>query len=326
MSDFKYSFIAGTMGQLGDRYLRTGYKSQVLSPVEVMDRMASYGVVDGVELHCRGTETEEDLQALAEALARNKLGVSCVNTWLYGQIKWSRGSVTASDLVTRKEAISAVMASIDYARRLKTNYVSLWMGQDGFDYAFQTDYNAQWGYMIEALRLFADYAPDMKIAIEPKPGEPRNRLLVDTVSTALLMCMEADRSNLGLTVDIGHTMYAGQSMAQALSISTRYEKLFNVHVNDNYSRWDDDMVVGSVHFLELVEAVYVLKKYNYKEFVSIDIFPYREEQFEAVAESIKYIQAYDRLIDRIGMGKLEELIKRESATGMLRVFREALFS
>lgn len=322
---FKYSFIAGTLGQVGDRYLRTGYKTQVLSLPEIIDRMASYGVVSGVEIHHRGTETEEDTKKLLEATEKNNLKVSCVNAWLYGQIKWANGSFTARDLATRKEAIAVAKASIDYARKLKTNRFNLWLGQDGFDYVFQTDYNAQWRYMKEALQILADYAPDMKICIEPKSCEPRNHLLIDTVSTALLICMEANRNNLGLTVDLGHVLYSGQSMAQALSLAIEYGKLFNVHVNDNYGRWDDDMAAGSVHFLEPVEAIYVLKKYNYQDFIAVDIFPYREEQFEAVYESIKYVQAYDSLIDKIGMGKIDELIREGQPTKMLKVFREVLF-
>lgn len=322
---FKYSFIAGTMGQLGDRYLRTGYKTQILAMPEIIDRMSSFGVVDGVEIHHRGTETENDILRLLEVIENNNLTVSCVNACLYGQIKWSCGSFTARDFTTRKDAISTAITSIDYARRLKTDCFNLWLGQDGFDYVFQTDYNTQWTYMKEALQILADYAPDMKICIEPKPCEPRNHLLIDTTSTALLMCMETDRSNLGLTVDLGHVLYAGQSMAQALSIARKYDRLFNVHVNDNYGKWDDDMVVGSVHFLEFIEAIYILKKYKYKGFIAVDIFPYREMQFEAVSESIRYVQAYDRLIEKIGMDKIEEIIEEGNSTKMLQVFREALF-
>ncbi len=218
-----------------------------------------------------------------------------------------------------------VARKVAHARRIGGEGIGLWLGQDGFDYAFQTDYRAQWELLVEALREIAGYAAGMRVSLEPKPREPRNFLLVDTVPTGLLLCGEAGCANIGLTVDMGHVLYSRANVAQQLDIAILYGRLFNVHANDNYAAWDDDLVVGSVHLMELLEAVYILKKRAYDGWISIDIFPYREDAFAAVEESIQALEVYSRAIDRLGIGRIGELIAQGSVTGTLRAIREAVF-
>ena len=178
MDKYRYSFIAGTLGQTADRYLKTGYKENVLTPVQVLKRMASYNKAKGVELHFRGNETEQDIEQMKAALQDLGLTVSFVNAWLYGERKWMFGSVSAADGETRKSAMQVLYRLVDYARKLGAEGIGLWLGQDGFDYAFQTDYRAQWNHLISALQEVSDYAAGMPVALEPKTREPRNACLL----------------------------------------------------------------------------------------------------------------------------------------------------
>ena len=84
-----------------------------------------------------------------------------------------------------------------------------------------------------------------------------------------------------------------------------------MHFNDNYGRWDDDMVVGSVHLMPFVEAVYWLKRVGYAGWRSLDLFPYREDPDIAVLQSIRFIQRVDALIDEMGIGALTDLIRQQ---------------
>ena len=54
------------------------------------------------------------------------------------------------------------------------------------------------------------------------------------------------------------------------------DKLYHVHMNDNYRLWDDDMMLGSAHLSENLEFFSWLKRTEYDGWVSIDQFPYRE--------------------------------------------------
>ena len=51
--------------------------------------------------------------------------------------------------------------------------MTLWLGQDGFDYAFQGDYAQVWDWEIDGIREVAEHDPDCLISIEYKPNEPR---------------------------------------------------------------------------------------------------------------------------------------------------------
>jgi len=325
-TSYRYSTITGSLNKIGDRFMSCGYKREYTYE-EIVGELSKFGILDGVEL-CFSSEggIESDAKLLQPLLDKYKFKPSFVNSSLFAERKWMFGSLSSSNAATRKEAISDTKKGLDYARTIKAEGYNLWTGQDGFDYSFQTNYKEQWNNFIASIRELCDYAPDIKIALEPKLREPRNRSLVDTVPTALLICKEVDRKNVGLTIDVGHTLQAGGNMARDIDIAIASDRLFNIHANDNYGSWDDDLIVGSVHLIEFLEMFYVLEKRNYTGWISVDIFPYRENQFEAVRESILYMEKFAALVKKIGVAKLDALILGNSVTETLKVIRENVFA
>ena len=323
---FRYSTITGSLNQIGDRFMRVGYKRDYTYE-EILSELSKLGVLDGVELSY-STEggVESDKEQLTPLLRRHGFAPTFVNSSLFGEQKWMFGSLSSPDAEVRRRAIADTKKGLDYTRSIGAEGYNLWTGQDGFDYPFQTDYRRQWDAFVESVRELCDHAPDIAITLEPKPREPRNRSLIDTVPTALLACSEIGRKNVGLTIDVGHTLAAGGNMARDLDMALKNERLFNVHANDNYGTWDDDMIVGSVHLVEFLEMFWILKKRGYAGWISVDIFPYRENQFEAVGESIRYMKRFEALVDRIGMEKLDGLVAGGSVTQTLKVLREQVFA
>ena len=321
----RYSFIAGSMCQSGDRFLRSGYKETTLTVPQVLDSMGARHVAKGVEIHHRGNEDAAYTDELIAALRRNQLQPTFVNAWTYGERKWRFGSLSAADADVRRDAVERCKATIRYARTLKARGVSLWLGQDGFDYAFQTDYQAQWRYLVESLRELCDYAEKMPIALEPKPREPRNRSLIDNVQTALLLRYETRCDTLGVTVDTGHVLAGGQGIGPSLVQAMHMNALYNLHTNDNYGAWDDDMMVGSVRLNEALETFYLLEKYQYDGYISVDIFPYREDATDAVEESIRCMMTYTHIIDKLGVKRIDELIAANDAPATLCAIRQGAF-
>jgi xylose isomerase len=245
---------------------------------------------------------------------------------LFGERKWQKGSISAADAKVREMAVKQIRQNIDFNAKLIGNpSVNLWLGQDGFDYPMQTNYTKQWEYFIKNVRDLADYNPDIKLSIEGKIREPRNRSLVDTTMTALMMCMEIDRENVGVCIDIGHVFQSQQNAAQNIEVAAKYGKLFMLHANDNYNVWDDDMIVGSVRHMEYIELFYSLRKVGYDGFISVDIFPYREDQYEATRQSVLNMKKFDEAVDRIGFERLGEMIEEGDPTKTIAAVREAVF-
>lgn len=321
----KYSFIAGSMCQSGDRFLRSGYKEETLALPYVIREMGRRGLAQGVELHHRGNETEADLAQIQQAMEDSHLKLTFLNTWLYGERQWRFGSLSAADPEVRKAAVERCKRTIDTARRLNAQGVGLWLGQDGFDYAFQVDYRAQWNALVDSMKELCDYADGMPMSMEPKPREPRNRSLIDTVQTALLLRLESRRSNLGVTIDTGHVICGGQGLGASIEAAVRHGCLYNLHSNDNLGLWDDDMIIGSVRLMEHLETFYLLKKYGYDGNISVDIFPYRENAFDAVCESIQAMRSYDRVIEKLGLETIDGLIAQGDVPATLGTMRRAVF-
>jgi xylose isomerase len=267
---------------------------------------------------------ESDAAAVKKLLDAHGLTPSAVNAPLASVRRWAYGTFTNPEQKVRAAAVDSARETIEFARAAGAPLVNLWLGQDGFDYPFQADYSRQWELLVEGIRTCADFDPGMKVALEFKPREPRNRCVLDSASTALLLVKEAGKPNVGVTVDVGHVLQNGQNMARETELVARAGVLFNMHMNDNYAQWDDDMIVGSVHFIEFIELFHVLRKSGYDGWCAIDIFPYRENAFRATAECVEYMKLFDSMVDAIGMETIGRLHGSDAADAV-RDLRRSIF-
>lgn len=328
MGKVKYSAIIGSLGQTYDRFMPSGYKDPKLDAVEFRDvikNLEKMKVLKGADLYQAPTGDLSDPNTVNEILRGAGFEASSVLPLVFGERRWSKGSLSAGDAEVRKAAMALVKQNIDFNAKLVGNpSVNLWLGQDGWDYPLQTDYKKQWTYLVDNVRELADYNPKIKLTMEGKIREPRNRSLIDTTTTALLLCLEIDRPNVGVAIDTGHVFQSQQNVAQNIEIAAHYGKLFMLHANDNYNMWDDDMIVGSLRLTEYIEMFYSIRKVGYDGFISVDIFPYREDQYEATRQSVLNMQKYDQMIDMIGFARLGDVIKNGDPCEMVRVVRESV--
>lgn len=320
----KQSVITGSMGNLGDRFVPEGYKAESLFS-EMAKKLSVIPGIRGLEISSDDVEGgAEQIREVAKILNDCNLECAAVNVPVSGKRLFGKGSLGATDDAVRQQAIDLCKRSADYAEQLNAEVINIWPGQDGFDYPLCTDYNRLYQTFLESLVSVADHNPSVKVSLEFKPREPRNRSLVDTYGTALLMCAESGRKNIGVTIDVGHVLYANANMAAAVEMCAGRGKLFHMHTNDCYGYWDDDMILGSVHFIEYIELCYALRKMDYKGWCSVDIFPSREDSCRCAEESIAYLELFDKMVDRIGMDKLEACREKGDASETTQLIRQLL--
>ena len=123
--------------------------------------------------------------------------------------------------------------------------------------------------------------------------------------TALLACSEVGRPNAGLTIDVGHTLAAGGNMARDLDMALRGDRLFNVHTNDNYGTWDDDMIVGSVAPDRVPGDV--LRRWPGAATTAgsrSTSSPTGRTSSRPCGESVLYMEKYAALVEKIGVDRL----------------------
>lgn len=329
MAKIKYSAIVGTLGQNVDRFLAEGYKedSEIQNGFEnEVKALAELGVLDGLDFYYAEEGINSDSKAMNEILEKYHLKAASTFANVFGRRKWKNGSITCSDDKIRREAVELCKKAVDFNAGLNDRPpMNLWLGQDGFDYPFQTDYAKAWKNLVESVQEICDYQPDITVTLEAKVREPRNRCIVDTVANALLMCQAVDRPNCGLAIDIGHVWQAQQNVAQTVALAGIFDKVVTMHANDNYNMWDDDLIAGTIRAAEYLEMFYFLKKINYNGFIAVDIFPFRENTLGCTKETVLNLKKFESIVDEIGMDKIEYVINEGDPVKYSEFLRQNLY-
>lgn len=320
-----YSIILGNLGNTRDRFLSSGYKDEL--PKETLIRQASeINGVTGVELVGTWDVTSENVEQVGEML--DKHGLKCVSIIPdhFAQKRWGRGTLSAKDEDIRKQALDYTFECVEMARTLGCKIINLWPGQDGYDYPLQSNFVRERRWLLENITKVAKATPDIRFSLEYKPKEPRNFSFMARASDTLLLAKETGLDNVGVTIDTGHAFVAGENVAEAVVILQEYgKKLFHMHFNDNYGSWDDDMIVGSVHFPWYVELLFWLKETGYEGWLSMDQYPYREDGQGALRESVEFLQMIENRLTPSVMEEIRELVTKGDAVASQRWLRHTFF-
>ena len=129
---------------------------------------------------------------------------------------------------------------------------------------------------------------------------------------------------MGVTLDLGHAINAGERIAYSAVRALKDNKLFNLHWGDNFRLWDDDVVVGSVNTIEFIEVVYWLHKYDWEGWCGLDQYPFKNNAADAIHESILWIKGFENVVQKIGMEKLGQAIAQDEPKMVLALLRETM--
>ncbi|MEP1610329.1 MAG: TIM barrel protein [Roseobacter sp.] len=242
------------------------------TPMQMAERAATANGLTDLDLNYPD-HVDTDVKAQTRRLADLGLGVNGLAMRYYTNPGFKLGAFTHPDPGVRQEAIDLTKRGIDAARETGSNLMTIWLGQDGFDYTFQADYNKMWSDEIEAIREVAQHDPACQISIEYKPNEPRAFSLLPDMATTLLAIKEAGSPNLGVTLDFAHVLYADEIPAFAAAMIHRHSKLLGVHLNDGYGKRDDGLMVGSVNTKATLELLVQIQNDGYDGAIYFDTFP-----------------------------------------------------
>jgi len=277
----------------------------------VFDAIAAYHKMHGIthlELNYPEHIAGYDLEEIRKAMGDLKLNGLAVR-W---RDEFKNGEFTNPDPALRRKAIDIVKDAVKVCRELGGSFITLWLENDGFDYSFQLNYEQAWNNIVTALKEIADFAPDIKFSIEYKPFEPRNFSMIDSIGTTLLLVLDADRPNVGCTLDFCHMLMKHENPACGLALAASRNKLFGLHMNDGYSRMDSGMIFASVSIPQAAEFVYYLKKYNYQGVVFFDTFPIREDASSETQSNIDSFEKISGIVDGVGVDRIGEIISEQN--------------
>ena len=302
--------------------LHQGELSDVRHWVQRQGKIRGLGCVDFNYPQHFHTWTNADAKA-----ALDEVGLVAGAVCLRYPPKFARGAMNHPEARLRREAIDLTREAAQAARDLGCNEVVVWSAYDGYDYPFQVDYHEKWKQLVNAFRECCDAYPDIKFSLEFKPTDENTRFFtVPSTGAALLLVKEIDRPNMGLTLDMGHMLMAGENPAQ--SIAMVGDKLFGIQLNDGYTRLaaEDGMMFGSVHPSMALEAIYQLQqiKGGFQGHLYFDTFPQRTCPVREAEFNIQRVKDFWRAASRMNRSALRRIMDEHDAIGALNMIDEVL--
>ena len=282
-----------------------------ISTIDLIERLSNVSGITYVELNYPQHFLNSDMEDIRKALEDSHL--KCSGTALRYDDFFCDGSFSNPDPKIRNKAIDITKQAVETTFELGGMLTTMWFAHDGFDYAFQSDYEKAWDLMIEGIRQVAQAYPEAQLSIEYKPYQPRSYSLIGDIGTTLYGIEEVGCKNVGVTLDLCHVMMKKESPAFSLALAAAHKKLRGVHLNDGYSDNDDGLMIGSVHLMQTLEFIYYLKKYNYDGLIYFDTFPIREDPVLECETNIKMFQHLSDFIDDYGTLRIENMIQKGNA-------------
>jgi len=299
-----------------------------ITTADLLARAATAGL-NAADLNYPDHFLDDSTADLTRALDDNGMILNGLAMRYYTESGYKLGAFTHPDPTVRRAAIDETKRGLDALAEMGGNLMTLWMGQDGFDYSFQMDYKRAWGDTIEAMIEVADHMPAINIALEYKPNEPRAFALMPDAATTLLAIKEIGRDNTGVTLDFAHVLYADEMPAFAAALVARHSRILGVHLNDGYGKWDNGLMVGAVHPIQTVELLVELERLGYDGAIYFDTFP-DHSGLDPVEEARTNIEVLKRLRATaeklVGSAELQSAIALQDAPKAMRLVQATMLA
>ncbi len=296
----KFSFGMWTVGweardQFGDA------SRPPLDPVESLHHLAELGAW-GVTFHdddvipFGSSDAERDaiLTRFRKGLDDTGLVVEMVTTNTFSHPIFKDGAFTSNNREVRRFGLRKVIRNVDLAAELGAETFVMWGGREGAEYDGAKDIKAALDRYREGIDTVAAYIKekgyDMKIAVEPKPNEPRGDILLPTVGHALAFIAELEHGDIvGVNPEVGHEQMAGLNYTTGIAQALWAEKLFHIDLNGQRSiKYDQDLAFGHGDLLsafftvDLIENGFVGGGPRYDGPRHFDFKPSRTEDMDGV--------------------------------------------
>ena len=243
-----------------------------LDPIEAIDQLAAAGAW-GVTFHDddlipfgSDAATRDKLTAgFKDACARNNITIEMVTTNLFTHPVFKDGGLTSNDRSVRRFALRKVLRNVELTAELGAQTFVMWGGREGSEYDGSKDIAAALDRYREGVDTIAGYIKDkgfdIKIALEPKPNEPRGDILLPTVGHGLGFIAQLEHGDIvGLNPEVGHEQMAGLNYTHGIAQALWSGKLFHIDLNGQRSiKYDQDLVFGHGDLLSAFFTVDLLE-------------------------------------------------------------------
>jgi len=292
--EHKFTFGLWTVGNTG----RDPFGHEVrpaLDPVESVHRLAELGAY-GVNFHdddlvpfdSTPAEREAIVKRFRTALDETGMKVPMATTNLFSRPVFKEGAFTANDPNVRRFAVRKTFDAIDLGAELGAEVYVMWGGREGLEAEAAKDVRHALDRYKEAVDLCCEYIRErgynLRIALEPKPNEPRGDMFLPTVGHALAFINELQWPEMvGLNPEFAHETMSGLSFTQAVAQTMWHGKLFHIDLNaQRIGKFDQDFRFGSEGIRDAFYLVRLLEDSGWDGMRHFDAHPYRTENAAGV--------------------------------------------
>jgi xylose isomerase len=320
--DLKFSagvwFFAPGGGRFHDRYVDD---LPIADRLEIAAELSDYGL-SGLEAHYPNEVNGENIDLYRDLEKSSGIRLVTIVPNLFYDSQFEFGALSSPIPTVRKAAIDRTKATLRLNREMETDFSIVWPGIDGYENPFGLDFTAARDRFAQGLAEAMDAVPGVRVAEEPKPYEPRGKILYGTTPEGILMAQKVEsllqseenrrilddgHSLVGLNPEVGHVLMGYEDLAYAFSLVMEYGKLAHTHWNSQpLGNYDQDLDVGVIGPEQTEAALYALKMYGYSGFFGIDINPERIPVRQALMNCMDALRAAN---DRINSLDHEKVIK-----------------
>ena len=293
--------------------------------LEIAAGLKDYGLA-GLEAHYPNEVNEDNVHIWQDFAADTGIPLVTVIPLLFYDPQFEWGSLSSPIESARRAAIDRATRAFQLGLDVDADFSVVWAGIDGYENPFGADFVGLRRRFADGLAEAMDAAPGVRVAFEPKPYEPRGRILYGLTPEGVLLGHEVESKlqhpeNQKLLADghklmcmnpeIGHVHMGFEDLPYALSWPLGEGRLAHTHWNSQpLGNYDQDLNVGVVAPEQMEAGLYTLKMYGYEGYFGIDVNPERMPVDVSLKISMDALRAANDRVNGMDHAGIVEAMER----------------
>ncbi|MBZ9607166.1 sugar phosphate isomerase/epimerase [Clostridium estertheticum] len=255
-----------------------------LDLIEAINKVKKFGY-DGLEMSFHDNHinplkvSRERLLQVKKTCKDIDIDIVCIATGADKLLSYEpfEPSLINTEKEGRRKRIDLLKKSIAIAKYLEVPVLNFASGKlkEGMDKEKAME------YLCEGIDTLLKEDDKIILAIEPEPN-----FFVGTSAVAVELIKKINNPRFRLNLDIGHVYCCENDFYGALENSLQYTR--HIHIEDikNKVHYHEIPGEGDINFQKVFE---ILKKYNYEDYVSVELYNHSEMCDKALKESKEYL-------------------------------------
>ena len=305
-----------------EAYVDRGTVEETLNRIKALRDDGYIEAGFGVEAHYPNEVNWDNINLYKELQEETGIRLITAIPLLFYDRQFEFGSLSNPDQRVRKTAIDRLKDSLRINKELEADHCVVWPGIDGYENPFGHDFYGMWRRFEDGVAEAMDEVPGVRVALEPKPYEPRGNNIYRNTANGLLMARNVEarleakenvrllrqgHALVGLNPEVGHVLMGHEELAYAFASVLREGRLAHSHWNSQpLGNYDQDLNVGVLGIDQMLATLLVYKMYDYKGFYGIDINPERMPAERGIVLSMNALKAGAAIVNQLDFEALAE--------------------